>query len=216
MIISFSGLDGAGKSTQIDLLVKRLEVEGKKTKYLWSRGGYTPMFNLMKDILRKLRPQSVPKSGKSEKRSEAFKSPKVRKWWLRLAMIDLILLYGVYIRWLNLLGYTVICDRYLKDTEIDFNLNFPMEKIGEWRLWKILNRLIPQPDVSFLFVIPVEESLRRSKLKNEPFPDSPEVLHQRLDTYMTMQKQNSNLVLMDGRKSIEELHKEVMNLCYQR
>jgi thymidylate kinase len=212
MIISFSGLDGAGKSTQIDLLVKHLEEKGKKTKYLWSRGGYTPIFNLMKNVLRKVRPQSVPKSGKSEKREQVFKSPRVRKWWLRIAMFDLILLYGIYIRWLSLIGYTVICDRYIHDTKIDFDLNFPMENIETWWLWKFLNKVIASPKVSFLFIIPVKESQRRSVLKNEPFPDSAEVLTQRLETYTEFSIKSSSWHLMDGMKSIETLQHEVISI----
>ena len=41
-MIAFSGLDGAGKSTQIDLLRKKFLNERKSVFVFWSRGGYTP------------------------------------------------------------------------------------------------------------------------------------------------------------------------------
>ena len=52
MIITVSGLDGAGKSTQTDKLIQRLEQEGFKTRYVWARGGYTPGFEMFKRSLR--------------------------------------------------------------------------------------------------------------------------------------------------------------------
>lgn len=212
MIISFSGLDGAGKSTQIELLMEDFNKKGKKTKYVWARGGYTPVFNLIKAIIRKIRPQAIPKPGKSKERTQVFKSSKTRKIWLTIAIFDLMLLYGIYIRWLSLLGYAVVCDRYIRDTEIDFKLNFPEETVKDWWLWKILTKVIARPRTNLLFIIPVEESLRRSKLKNEPFPDTPEVLEQRLDAYMSLQKQYNIWHFIDATRTIESIHNEVLSL----
>ena len=54
MIIVFSGLDGAGKSTQIEILRKKLMHGGSSSKILWARGGYTPCFELVKTIKKNL------------------------------------------------------------------------------------------------------------------------------------------------------------------
>lgn len=212
MIVSFSGLDGAGKSTQIELLIEYFNKKGKKTKYIWARGGYTPMFNWIKKIIRKVSPASIPKPGKSVKRTQVFKSPMVRKIWLTIAIIDLAILYGVYIRWLNYLDYVVVCDRYVRDTEIDFNLNFPTESVKEWWIWKLMNKFIAKPKQNYLLIIPVEESLRRSKLKDEPFPDTPEVLTQRRKTYLALQKEYNTWHFIDAIRSIESIHKEIISL----
>ena len=60
----FSGLDGAGKSTQIDLLTARLRQDGTRSQVLWSRGGYTPGMLLLKRIARRLLGKSrVPAPG---------------------------------------------------------------------------------------------------------------------------------------------------------
>ena len=48
MIVAISGLDGAGKSTQIDLLSKSLSAKGVRVRFLWARGGYTPGFEFIK------------------------------------------------------------------------------------------------------------------------------------------------------------------------
>ena len=51
-IIVFSGTDGSGKTTQIKLLINELKKKGFSTKYLWARGGYTPLFLGLKKILK--------------------------------------------------------------------------------------------------------------------------------------------------------------------
>ena len=182
-LITFSGIDCAGKSTQIARITETLTACGQKPVYLWSRGGYTPVFHAMKTVCRKIVGRKVLPSGRTENRTKAFRKGWVRSVWLTLAMLDLILVYGIYIRWLKLLGRTVVADRYLADTWIDFTLNFPGANFDRWPLWKILELITPKPDHAFLLFIPVEESLQRSKQKYEPFPDSEEVLRQRLEYY---------------------------------
>ncbi|HBG05052.1 MAG: hypothetical protein A2075_16590 [Geobacteraceae bacterium GWC2_58_44] len=182
-LIVFSGIDGAGKSTQITSLTRALAASGHKPVYLWTRGGYTGPFNTLKTIVRKILGKKVLPSGRTVARTKAFRMGWVRTVWLTLAILDLALVYGIYLRWLCLTGRTVIADRYLSDTWIDFTLNFPGADFDDWPLWKLLELVTPQPDHAFLLLIPVEESLRRSKQKDEPFPDSEEVLKQRLAHY---------------------------------
>ncbi len=183
-VIAFSGLDGAGKSTQIAQLTSYLEQQGQTVVYLWVRGGYTPLFNLAKKLLRQLTGKRViPTSGKSDKRTQTLQTPWKRNLWLIIAIVDMMLVYGIAVRWWGLLGRTVIYDRFLDDTKIDFDLNFAGSNVETWLLWRILRRVAVKPDNAFMLLIPVEESQRRSKLKNEPFPDSAEVLTKRLETY---------------------------------
>ena len=104
----------------------------------------------------------------------------------------------------SLLGKVVICDRYLGDTFIDFSLNFSNHNFEKMWLWKLIVATSPKPNIGFLFILPVEESIYRSKLKNEPFPDSKEVLEQRLKIYgATRFFNDKNWVKIDGLYSIE-------------
>ena len=137
-IITFSGTDGAGKSTQIQLLEAHLQAQGVKTTQFWARGGYTPFFSLLKNILRKCRLGAVPKAGPSKERSQQFKSSRVRKVWLLMAIFDLILCYALWLRLKKWSGYTVICDRYIEDSLLDFSRNFPSETVESWRSWRLL------------------------------------------------------------------------------
>lgn len=208
-IYAFSGLDGAGKSTQIDLLKEYLEKSEHKVLIFWGRGGYTPGMELLKKILRKSNAPIIPKEGgKTSEREEKLKSSFTRKVWLYLAVLDLFLYYSIYMRYKRLIGYSIILDRYLVDTEIDFRLNFPKEKVTSWFIWRMLNKIAPSPDFHFLLTIPVEESLRRSKLKNEPFPDTPEVLSFRLKKYTSLSKNYYHINCMNP---LEKVSQEIQN-----
>ena len=198
MIIVFSGVDGAGKSTQIDLLKKQITGRRLSVSSVWSRGGYTPGFELLKKSVRIVLGKKSISSGRNEKRDKAMSNSLVSRLWLMIAMLDLLVLYAVIVRIKSFLGRVVICDRYLGDTFIDFSLNFPSSNFEKTWLWKLLVAISPKPDASFLFILPVEESMRRSKLKNEPFPDSKEVLMQRLEIYTTSELFNDDWVRVDG------------------
>lgn len=205
MLIVFSGLDGAGKSTQIERLMQTLQAQGGNPIYLWTRGGYTPLFNLLKYGLRRASGgRVVPPSGRNEQRARALRQPWKRRLWLLLALVDLLLVYAVQIRWWLARGKIVVCDRYLWDTLIDFRLNFTAEHVETWWLWRTLVKLAPMPDVAFLLLIPVAESLRRSQLKDEPFPDAPEVLAQRLAQYESL-AEDGHWMVLNGRSPIDEL-----------
>lgn len=214
LLVVFSGLDGAGKSTQVALLIDHLRQQGYQTRYVWARGGYTPLIEGLKRTARCLLRRKLPPSGHSAERQRSFQKGYVRRLWLTAAMLELTWLYGVQLRWQLWRGRAVICDRYLFDTQIDFRLNFPQDEIERWWLWRGLTRITPTPDAIFWMCVPVEESVRRSTIKGEPFPDAPAVLARRLGEYETLAALNGWQSL-DGRRSIADLADEIHNTVDQ-
>jgi dTMP kinase len=209
ILITFSGLDGAGKSTQIQLLMEYLRQNGQEPVYVWTRGGYTPFFETIKGLVRRLAGQALPPSGSNPHRTQAFRKWWVRRLWLILALLDILWVYGVQVRWWQWCGCTVICDRYLWDTLVDFRLSFPQENVEQWLLWRWLRHATPKPQAAFLLLVPVEESVRRSDIKGEPFRDPPHVLAQRLAQYQGL-AQTGHWHVLDGRCPIRELAAEVL------
>ena len=215
MIIVFSGIDGAGKSTQIEMLTQQMVQQERPVSSVWSRGGYTPGFELLKRSVRTvLGKKSIP-SGRDEKRDKTMSNSLVSRLWLIIAMLDLLVLYAVTIRIKSLLGRVIICDRYLGDTFIDFSLNFPNSNFEKMWLWRLLVAMSPKPDIGFLFVLPVEESIRRSKLKKEPFPDSRDTLKNRIDIYQTHRLfKGENWAIIDGIHSIDFSADIIKKYCF--
>lgn len=211
LLITFSGLDGAGKSTQIEWLKNDLQQRGYVTRIVWARGGYTPGMEGLKRLARRLLRRKLPPSGHSAQRTQTFSKSWVRRLWLSLAILDLTWLYSVRLRWWKWRGQAVICDRYVWDTLIDFRLNFPHEGVERWWLWRLLMRSVPKPDAAFVILIPVEESLRRSDLKGEPFRDSAEVLNKRLEQYQRL-FQDAPWRVLNGCQAKSELANEIRDL----
>lgn len=210
MLITFSGIDGAGKSTQISTLMKYLRDNGHQPIYLWSRGGYTSFLENIKVLVRKIFRKSIPPAGHSKKRTQYLRKPGVRKIWLYAALIDLIRVYGLNIRYWRLLRRPVICDRYLWDTLLDFKMNFPHEKVEQWALWRLLQWVTPQPDSAFLLMISLEESIRRSQIKRDPFPEPEDVRRKRYALYKELATEKQFQVI-DGTMSAGEITKIIKN-----
>jgi len=162
--------------------------------------------------LRKLLKRSVPPSGHTSQRTQAFGKSWVRRLWLAAAILDLLWVYGVQVRWRRWRGQTVVCDRYLWDTLVDFRMNFPQEQVERWFLWRCLARLAPKPDAAFLLLVSVEESVRRSDVKGEPFRDAPEVLAQRLVQYQSLADETGVWHVLDGQRPIDALAAEIATI----
>ena len=211
MLISFSGIDSSGKSTQILKVVEYFKSRGRKTKVIWSRGGYTPFFNIFKSILRKITGDALPKPGASKHRDKTFNKKWVRMIWLDMALFDMTFFYCLYIRFLKMWGCVVIADRYLYDTYIDFELKFSKENIERNILWRILVYLSPRPDISLILTIPIDESLRRSNLKNEPFSENLIQRKKRFDMYQNLIDENKWDFIIDGLQPIDEVWSSIRN-----
>ncbi len=219
MLIVFSGTDGAGKSTQISTLTQSLESSGYRTRNLWARGGYTPLMLKAKTLLltlfgRRGNSQGFDKARSKQyvdRRANLMSRPVVARVWLAVAIVDLILLYGIYVRLLSLSGRVIICDRYVGDTRIDFERNFPGQFRRNGPLWRVLGRLAPNPDLYFVLTVPVEVSQERSQLKNEPFPDDAETLFFRYREYRESPEFNGpEVIRLDGSEPLDAVTRKML------
>ena len=210
-LIVFSGLDGCGKSTQIDKCIQKYKQKNKKCISIWSRGGYTPGLVLAKKTIRFLLQKNVPKPGHSQKRDNLMKNKKVSKIWLVFSIIDMIFYYGIYFRWLKLRGYTIFADRYLLDSFIDFKLNFQSLSFYKWTIWKTLSHLSTKPDFSLFLELPFDTSLKRRDQKFEPFPDSVSTLKNRLILYQEFLS-SYNYQKIDASLSVNDVFNQITNI----
>lgn len=213
-LIVFSGIDGAGKSTQIERLATAWRQQGRPIRVVWSRGGYTPGMRWLKGIARKLlSSRQMPPAGDSPQRNRALARPLVRRGWLILAMLDLLVLYAIWLPLQKRLGITVICDRYLEDTALDFQLNFPQETTTHWWLWRCVMRCCPTPDTAFLLLVPIEEARRRGHEKQEPFPDSEQRLAMRLARYQQLVAGDPSWHVVDCQQPIADVAAQIQQLA---
>ena len=205
-MISFSGIDCSGKSTQINLLVKELEKKGKRCEVIWSRGGYTPGIEWIKKMIRGGKESSRQEHvAQSQKVNE---NPKKRKLLFLASLMDLWRFYTISLR-LKGIGKTIICDRYIWDTYIDFKMKYPEYDFEHGFWWRLTLKTMVKPKPSFCLFIPAEMSVYRSTLKDEPFPEPIEVRQERIDWYMRELKNKRWQYEIDATKSIDEVYSDI-------
>jgi thymidylate kinase len=149
LLISFSGLDGSGKSTQIGNLIEYLEQRGVAVTTLafWD--------NVV--VGTRYREGFVHKVYGSEKGIGAPDRPvnrrdkNVRKWYLSLARHFLYLADAMHLRLVvrkarRLPVQAIIMDRYIYDELA----NLPLTNLLTRLFVRVVTALVPQPDVAYL------------------------------------------------------------------
>lgn len=160
LLISFSGLDGAGKSTQIENLQERLAAAGLKVHLL----------TFWDDIVvaTRYREGFVHTVYGSEKGVGAPNKPvnrrdkNVRAWYLTIARYLLYLLDAVNLRRtvssvLKSGVDVVILDRYIYDELA----NLPLERPGTLAFLRFIQKIVPLPDVAYLLDADPEAAHKR-------------------------------------------------------
>lgn len=207
-MISFSGIDCAGKSTQIELVAKSLKEKSQRVKIIHSRGGYTPLLEAIKTLIRT--DKGLDKEHQDLYREEIHKNSKKRKMLLWVSIFDIVLYYGFYFRLVELFGNKILADRYFWDSYIDFKLKYSEFQFEKWIVWKLAKLVYLKPKKSIIYTIPTELSMYRSTLKDEPWPETEEQRKIRIDEYLKEISKGRWNCVIDATPSIEEVFEKTM------
>lgn len=216
MVIGISGIDSAGKSTQIDLLRKELENREIKCCVKWSKARATPGVVFLKELFRKDKKMNY--QDKMEHRKEVFENKRKKTLLLVASLADLCVYWGIYFRFLKLKYKVLILDRYLWDTFVEIKTDFRGIDFEKWLLWKLLLKITPKPDTSFLLVVPLEVSMCRDiqktdlTVENPATIDSSERKIEKINTYFSLLDQNKWDYIIDGTNGIQEVHETIMRV----
>lgn len=208
LLITFSGPDGSGKTTQIELLKSQLESMGHKPVIFWTRLGYTPGFELAKKLARRALGKKVAQRGETSKRDQAMKKGGVQRVWRLVATADLVFTYAVVVRALQLSGHSVIGDRYVWDALVDREMYHDEAGWMDRAIRGGFRLLGAKPDQALLLNVPLEISQARSEAKDEPFPDPPEKRAQRHKLYQALQGE-ARLTTINVDRPVDEIAAEI-------
>lgn len=208
MVVSFSGIDGAGKTTQINLLTDYCDKH--KIKYIkrWSKARGTPGIMFIKQLVR--RDKGMNQEEKLAHREEIYNSSWKKNVLFVLSMIDLCFYWGIYLRYIKRTCDLLILDRYLWDTYVEVSNEFHIENLSNHLLWKLVKFCAIKPEVSLLLTIPAEESLRRDLLKGEITTDALELKQAKTNMYMMLKEKGAWNTCIDSMTTIEHTHKEIL------
>lgn len=205
-----SGIDGSGKSTQLELLERALRDRGRSPRRLWFRPGYSAALDGARALMRRLRPGLIPAPTDRLRRDAAFGRASVRLPWIALAVADAVAHYAVRVRGLLARGHDVICDRGVPDAILDLALRFPDVVAEDGAVARLLEAAAPTPDRAFLLLVSRETMLARCAAKAEPFPDAPALRDARLAAYERLARSRAGWRVIDAERPIEVVHEELL------
>jgi len=150
-MIHFFGPDGAGKSTQTNILLKKIRRENAKVKMCWVRSPHTLAFILWRLMVKIGFYRTIYNSlGASFKYPAVDRSKVLRLFWAFLEFVSVLPII-IRVRFWLLKGYKLIAERYILDTVTTIayfinDLNFLKSRIA-----RLLFYFIPK-DTVFIFL----------------------------------------------------------------
>ena len=195
MLITFSGLDGACKSTLTEWLKETLERQGRRVAvfHMNDHVGAYAYVRTLRNWLFGGPPRGFAAPGEAETpggyagaTEGARQSLRERLWRLRVAIVwkkplrrllytlDLLVFWGYRLYLEKGKRQILIMDRYFYDTLVD---------VSDGRNWfwiRVLQRITPTPEVPVFLDIGPEESFRRKGEYSVPY------LRKRWDAYKTV------------------------------
>ena len=202
LLVSFSGIDGTGKTTHATKLTrtfKDMRIPSQFAECLWSPKLSYP-FMAVVYLLTGMR------------RKDYHKSKILRKVWNYIVILDFLFIYLFRIKRHLIIGKTVFADKYVYDllTTLMYN-GLYNEKAS-----RIMLKLFPKPDLVFIFDIPEEVSNKRKGDTIEYIRkfgadhDVDKYLKIRREGYIKIAK-SLGIPIIDAKKDFNMLHEEIFN-----
>jgi len=189
-LLVFEGLDQSGKNTQVELLTRRLREQGCQVEKTSFPDYDTPIGKEIKAFLREERRYNA------QVRHILYAANR----WERKGDIE---------RWLNEEKFVVI-DRYYQsnlayglanDLELDWLLN--------------LERGLPEADLVIVIDTPPEASFERKPAERDAYERDLSFLRRVREAYIRL-SQRFSWVIVDGERSVEEVHNDIWELINRR
>lgn len=193
MFITFEGIEGSGKSTQIQLLKEFFEKKAQKAFFTKEPGS--------SEVGKKIRSVLLNKENKIFPQTEIF-----------LIFADRVQHVQEIIKPNLNEGKIVISDRYF-DSSIAYQGQ--REGVDKTEIYELINMLdLPTPDITFLLDLPVDIGLKRAKNRAslDRFESEEISFHEGVrQNYLDLQEQNlERIVKIDALQTPDEIFSNIL------
>jgi len=209
VVVAVSGIDGAGKSTLVSLLVRDLERAGLPVARIWTRPGMglqtlASLGDVAKRLLRQDAAPGVQRVGRGERAGTMVSRRGVVGWiWsLLVALAFVRTARREHRRGRGILLY----DRHLLDALVTLDVVYEGVRLGLQR--SLVRRLLPRADLTLLLTVPPATALARKPA--DMFTKA--VLERQAERYAALLPSSSGIKEMDGTRPIRELAAEAFRL----
>ena len=193
-IISFEGIEGVGKSTQIKMLDEYLKLKGLSTEILREPGS-TVTGEKIRDIL-------LNSDEDLSSETELLLMFSARAQLIKEKII-------------NSSNDFILFDRF-------FDASSAYQGFGRGLSLKLINNLIeftkcPIPDITFLLDISVDEGFKRkTNDAKDRIESSGDTFFENVrQGYLDLSKNNNRIKVLDAQKPINDLHQEIITITNQ-
>lgn len=207
-VISISGPDGAGKSTQAEKVLDALEDNGVDCEYRWF--GAKHLFSLPLLVYARLMGLSEVEeldSGRRVGYHYFWRSQLVSTLYPILLLLDTCLYYffRIYIP-TAIHGKTIVCDRFVVDVIVRIMLSIGDEEFYRRTLGSLFLRLVPEDSLTVLLT--TEPEILRERRDDVRADDT---LDRMVEWYDTLAVARS-IKTVDASEPPEEIHEEILAL----
>ena len=214
MLISISGVDGSGKTSQSRLLAKAFRQCDIRTKYVWSRCGCSSfgqvfirsgkaLFDLLK-FDKGMKSLSHQNDGITLGHHH-LENRCIRLFWTFIIFVEMALIYNLKVRIPLLFGKVVICDRYLLDALVEIGISAREKSSHDGFCGTLLRLLSPSPNISFLMDLSPGVVLER---KSEEFSEAD--LNKQTLFYQELARR-FDVILVDGERPSVEVSEDIIS-----
>jgi thymidylate kinase len=235
MLVTFSGVDGCGKTTQAQALLQACETCDLRTTLVWSRGASSPFTDAIIRVAKaalghgKLAgdvaapaPGSQPgeparQTGVTRK-ARWLRDPVLRTGWIGMTLIDLVLRYAAQVAWPLLCGDLVIGDRYLQDALVE--LAVLTDRMGVAESWpaRLACWLTPRPHMGYWLDLPTEEALARKPDEDSDYLERQRLVYGHMAARWGMRRVDTSSSAVDTWEGVttDRITREVLLAYYAR
>lgn len=225
LFITFSGIDGAGKSSLINYVNELFNKQEFPTpKTIWTRIDSNELFitntlyKLFRPfIIRNVKLNEVPIT---QKKGIIKKNALIKLAWVYLNTIELIFHSNFRIRLPLIFQYSIIGDRYYHDAIVDIVTQLPDNDINGRIVRWLLQTFLPKPDL--LFYLDVDPQIAFARKAHDKNKVTLEMLKKRSFLYEKLFAETSSnrIILLKTEKSIhlskQIIKNEVLKLYFNK